>query len=454
MGNCELDALTDIRNSIKELAKGYTNIGHYEGNVTRVIFLGNSSYKNANDLKKNINKKFSPKTYKELASVVKISDGFEVVYKVSNALIKAQELVNNSKENELTEEKIENENKQELEKSLETIRYDIFDEEGNVGFVIATRKGKLQFISKLVSIEELNEYQKQRFDLKEKQYLYTSVINTKTKLPVINNDQQDKITQQLTGIVLDMVADDLLNGKAANIFYKEGENSVLNVRKFLIKRLTELNNKYKEKTIDPKELEEFVLLTGLFKIDDFLRFQEDIINRLKAKGYKFEEGKLKINQEDEGVKDLQQELIENDNEDFEMSEDITGKSDQFSDYSALTTSNKEKMSGRLRTFLSSIKSEEPSLITLTSDKKVYDTQYVTEDKVIQAVNESLVGVNDLNKAIKNLDEDSKTYKGREFLTQVKDRLLLENEKGSEIVNQFIDKFNQQKNKGYIKKIRI
>jgi len=455
MGNCELDALTDIRNSIKELAKGYTNLGHYEGNVTKVIFLGNSSYKNANDLKNSINKKFSPKTYKESASVVKISDGFEVVYKVPNALIKAQELVNNSKENELTEEKIENENKQELEKSLETIRYDIFDEEGNVGFAIATRKGKLQFISKLVSIEELNEYQKQRFDLKEKQYLYTSVINTKTKQPVINNDQQDKITQQLTGIVLDMVADDLLNGKAATIFYKEGENSVLNVRKFLIKRLTELNNKYKEKTIDPKELEEFVLLTGLFKIDDFLRFQEDIINRLKAKGYKFEEGKLKINQEDEGIKDLQQELIENDNEDFEMSEDITGKSDQFSDYSALTTSNKEKMSGRLRTFLSSIKSEEPSLITLTSDKKVYNTQYVTEDKVIQAVNESLVGINDFNKAIKNLDEDSKTYKGREFLTQVKDRLLLENEKGSEIVNQFVDKFNQQKNNltitNYIKK---
>ena len=37
-------------------------------------------------------------------------------------------------------------------------------------------------------------------------------------------------------------------------------STIYYVRKFLIKRLTELNNKYKEKTIDPKELEELQLM--------------------------------------------------------------------------------------------------------------------------------------------------------------------------------------------------
>jgi hypothetical protein len=80
------------------------------------------------------------------------------------------------------------------------------------------------------------------------------------------------------------------------------------------------------------------------------------------------------------------------------------------------------MSSKLRTFLSSIKSDKEALINLKIGNKVYNTQYVNEGVVIQAINEATLGLNTYEEMVEALQLASQYITGREFLSQVVEKL--------------------------------
>ena len=456
MTNCEIKARKVIEKDIKNkaesnkdwkayvtIANGVVKVSFFHRENKPVVNLEKSpAYKDAKEFKKLLQETYPSSVYKENATIVNFKNGVEVVYNIPYKLIKDQE----AKNNEVTIEKYEEEQQKEVHKIVYQDSKDYINDEGDVGFEITTTypDGTIQ-ISKLTRIQDIDELLKKEYKKQQQQYQYSEDLTP---------EAQERIIDQLTGMLMDTVSYDLLNKKQPNIFYKESINkdgkklefNFLSIRKSLLERAKELFPKYQNNILTPEEFDEFKNLTTVLNINVFPKIQNDIVNRLKARGYKFKSGnKLEELQDDGNLQELYDQLSSIDNTDFELAEDITGKSDQLSDYSALTTSNKEKMSSKLRTFLSSIENGQQALITLKIGDKVYNKQYVNENIVIQAINEVTVGVNTYEEVLKALQDASVAVRGREFLAQVVEKLQLEKAKGSEIVNQFVDKFNQQKN---------
>ena len=456
MTNCEIKARKVIEKDIKNkaesnkdwkayvtIANGVVKVSFFHRENKPVVNLEKSpAYKDAKEFKKLLQETYPSSVYKENATIVNFKNGVEVVYNIPYKLIKDQE----AKNNEVTIEKYEEEQQKEVHKIVYQDSKDYINDEGDVGFEITTTypDGTIQ-ISKLTRIQDIDELLKKEYKKQQQQYQYSEDLTP---------EAQERIIDQLTGMLMDTVSYDLLNKKQPNIFYKESINkdgkklefNFLSIRKSLLERAKELFPKYQNNILTPEEFDEFKNLTTVLNINVFPKIQNDIVNRLKARGYKFKSGnKLEELQDDGNLQELYDQLSSIDNTDFELAEDITGKSDQLSDYSALTTSNKEKMSSKLRTFLSSIENGQQALITLKIGDKIYNKQYVNENIVIQAINEVTVGVNTYEEVLKALQDASVAVRGREFLAQVVEKLQLEKAKGSEIVNQFVDKFNQQKN---------
>jgi hypothetical protein len=457
MTNCEIKARKIIADDIKEKAESVKEWKAYVTIVDSMVRVSfpfretqpnislekSSAYRDAQKFKRLLQKSYPSSIYKENAIVnSNFKNGVEVSYNIPYKLIKDQE----AKNNKVSPEKYEEQQQKEVHKIVYQDSKDYINDEGDVGFEITTtyQDGTIQ-ISKLTRIQDLDELLKKEYKKQQEQYQYSADLTP---------EAQERIIDQLTGMLMDTVSYDLLNKKQPDIFYKEFINkdgkklefNFLSIRKSLLERAKQLYPQYKNNSLSPKEFSEFKNLTTILNINVFPKIQNDIVNRLKARGYKFKSGnKLEALQDDGNLQELYDQLSSIDNTDFEFAEDITGKSDQLSDYSALTTSNKEKMSSKLRTFLSSIENDQEALFTLKIGDKVYNKQYVNENIVIQAINEITIGANTYEEVVKALQDASVAIKGREFLAQVVEKLQLEKAKGSEIVNQFVDKFNQQKN---------
>jgi hypothetical protein len=460
MTSCEIKAKNTIVDDIKEKAsanKSWNSDFKIKDNTITVFFQSINenqqvALENAKKFKNSVEDTYSPFIYKEIAFInAKLTNGVEVSYNISEKLLKDQELRNNIDEKEDKDYydlllEIEEKQQEIINQIIYDNPEDYFSEDKNTGFEIyAVVNGVIQRdISKLVRIQDLTDIQKQEYKKNESTYRYSVNLSV---------ENQERIVDQLTGMLMDIIANDLLNNKKTEIFYKEKvkikdkelEFSFLNIKKAINNRVIYLYNKNKQNTITEEEKKEFVYLSSIWNVNVFLKIQEDILNRMKARGFKIKKDKLTLTEDDGNLKEVYEQITEEDDTDFEFSEGITGKSDQLSDYSAITVSNKEKMSSKLRTFLSSIKNDKPSLINLVFGNKVYNTQYVNENIVIQAINEVTIGLNTIDEVIKSLDNASKFVKGREFLSQVKEKLEVEKAKNTEIVNQFVDKFNQQKN---------
>lgn len=463
MTSCEIKAKKTIIEDIKEKASADSswNANFKDKDNSITVFFPSiegdqvTALENAKQFKVSVEDTYSPFIYKQIAVInTDLVDGVEVNYTITDKLLKDQEIRNNI--DELSEEdyyKMLAEIEEKQQELVHQIIYenpeDYLSEDKGTGFEIyAVVNGVVQRdISKLTRIQDLDEINKRNYQLGEKNYRYSADLSV---------SDQEKIVEQLTGMLMDNIANDLLNGKSPQIFYtktvKIGEQEkqlrLLTVKKAIDSRVVFLYNKKKNnpESFTPEEDKEFVYLSLTWNDKVFLRMQEDVVNRLRARGYKFKKGKpVEMTKDDGNLKDLYEEFASQYDVEFEEAEDITGKADQFSDYSAITTSNKEKMSSRLRTFLSSIKNDKPSLIKLSIGNKSYRTQYVNENIVIQAINEVTVGLNTTQQVLDALDKASKFIKGREFLAEVREKLQAEVAKGTEIPNQFVDKFNQQKN---------
>jgi len=460
MTSCELNARRDITDNILGMVKANPDWNAkltLEGQkLLRIFFTypntNRDSYRAlvyARSLKKMIEKEYSPKIYKAAAIInTSFSGGIEVSYDIPYDLIRDQVIRNNTpeeEEEEVTMEKVEKKQQEAVNDVIFEFREDYINDEGDVGYVIYRVEDGIVQISKLTRIQDFDDLKKQQYRKNEQNYKYSEDLSI---------EQQEKVVDQLTGMLMDIISDDLLNNRKSEVFYKETIKSAdgtetsrnfLNIKKSITRKLKILTPKIQQNKATEAEIEEYNFLSIIWNPVVFQRIQNDIIDRLKSRGYKFKDGKIKQSQDDENIQDIQDVLGDMENVEFETFEGYTGKSDQLSEYSAITVSNKERMSSELRTFLSSIKSNEPALFSLTYGEKKYDTQYINENMVIQAINEVTIGLNTFDKMVASLEEASKSIKNREFLSQVANKLREEKAKGTKIANQFVDKFNQQKN---------
>ncbi len=278
-----------------------------------------------------------------------------------------------------------------------------------------------------------------KYKIDSKNYRYSEII------PI---DIQMNITAHAAGIMLDLLHKKLVERTPVKIFTtvtnKEGKQvKYLFVRDIFGKKFVELAKKA-ERT--PEEEAELKLLRAtLADVNTWNLFEKAIVRKLKEKGYKLvKDGEvLDFSTKEDGL-DVDENPtveIEDDNEnDFELTDDRVGRDDVMKD--SLTVSNKDTMSTKLRTFLSSIKSVKESPIYLKSINGLIDfnRMYVDEGVLIQAINESTLGSTTFEEMIESLKATAKAIPDRYYLADVADKLLTSPD---EIKNQFTSKFNQQ-----------
>ncbi len=287
----------------------------------------------------------------------------------------------------------------------------------------------------LKKVEEQSKITQEKFKEGEKNYVFSDKITI---------SEQEAVINQLTGYLLFKANSNLLEGKSVE-FYKTSESGKKTLIAFApLYSLGRLLLKKENKTdLEQRELE---ILREILKPETSVLFEKAILSNLKQKGYKLTQNgdvKLKLEGLETEVNELENTTLnsEDTNEQIEEKESQDGKTDQISDYSALTTRMKDTMSSHLRTFLSSIQSTQKGLIGLNLTPNLF----VEEDVVIQAINEATLGWATLDDMIVALDSYSQ-LKGREFLKEVSNKIKDEKAKGSKIANEFGVKFNQQYNK--------
>jgi hypothetical protein len=301
MTNCEIKARKIIADDIKEKAESVKEWKAYVTIVDSMVRVSfpfretqpnislekSSAYRDAQKFKRLLQKSYPSSIYKENAIVnSNFKNGVEVSYNIPYKLIKDQE----AKNNKVSPEKYEEQQQKEVHKIVYQDSKDYINDEGDVGFEITTtyQDGTIQ-ISKLTRIQDLDELLKKEYKKQQEQYQYSADLTP---------EAQERIIDQLTGMLMDTVSYDLLNKKQPDIFYKEFINkdgkklefNFLSIRKSLLERAKQLYPQYKNNSLSPKEFSEFKNLTTILNINVFPKIQNDIVNRLKARGYKFKSG--------------------------------------------------------------------------------------------------------------------------------------------------------------------
>jgi CHAT domain-containing protein len=174
------------------------------------------AYKNAKQFKNLLESTYKPTIYKETGFINKnTKNGIEIAYNIPFKLIKDQELRNNTTEGKEFKalEKLEEQQQEAVNKIVYENLEDYINDEGDAGFVITKvfQDGTVQ-ISKLTRIQDLDELRKKLYKKAEQNYKYSVDLSI---------EAQERITEQLTGMLMDSVSDDLLNKKQPKIFYKE-----------------------------------------------------------------------------------------------------------------------------------------------------------------------------------------------------------------------------------------
>ena len=303
-------------------------------------------------------------------------------------------------------------------------------------FIDDINLGKYKYLSKsniakLTKIQDENAYDKAKNEWKFS--------------PKFDEQQQLNILNTLTGLTFQFVSKALLEGKAVNIFTKEIVNDQVQIvtKKVYQKKLEELNKKGELGLQDTKLKEK---LESLLQPEIWSKFQQAILNNLKQFGFQINKSGevVQIDLKDEDFEQFTP--TEEDSDATNISEtEATGKAKNFSDYGEYTISTKEKLSPRLKVWLSSIPSNEESYIPVNFPNLNVENTFVPIDIVINAINEATIGKRTPEAMIEAMEKEGNTVKNRYFLLDVAKRLKAEQKTDSRIPNEFFSKFNQTKN---------
>lgn len=258
--------------------------------------------------------------------------------------------------------------------------------------------------------------------------------------------QQLNIDNTLTGVTFQFISKAILEGKGVNLFSTEvvNEQPQIITKKIYTKKLEELN---KKSELGLQETELKTKLEELLKPEVWNKFQESVLNNIKRFGFEINKtgniSELEFDSDDVlGISTTEE---NNTDEDVTSDDNATGKAKNFSDYAEYTISTKEKLSPRLKVWLSTIPANEESYIGLSFPKLNIQNTYLPIDVVINAINESTVGKRTPEGIINSLEKTASEIENRYFLAEVARRLKLEQTQDSRIPNEFFSKFNQTKN---------
>lgn len=286
-------------------------------------------------------------------------------------------------------------------------------------------------VANLGSVQEASEEQKREFSKGRQAYVFSDHFTL---------EEQASIQNQIVGFTLARNAKLVLEGKPASILDNEKRFGAINLYYGEINRLKKIDNRTAS---EEKLLNDLRVLTSP---DVWALFEEAAIKTIRSKGYAIN-SKKQLTAREEGLKQesMDKESVDDnfsdDNADIAGGQDSQdGKSSQTDDYSALTTRMKDTMSSHLRTFLSGIPSTKKSFIQVGK----YTTDFVSEDIIIQAINEATLGYTTLPEMIMAMRAYS-NIKGREFLAIVADNIEAQMNAGTKIAAEFGVKFNQQYN---------
>ena len=262
------------------------------------------------------------------------------------------------------------------------------------------------------------------------------------KIPI---DVQLSVANHITGVMLELITPQLSGKQKVSLYERDPVTgkAYLQIKGILQSSLKALEEKA---LLNDDEQAEKDLLEKILDDKVYAAFEEGIIRKLQSKKYKFVKGEI-LTKED-GAEQQGEESDQEAAKDIIEPEETHEKTDP--QRNSLTIPNKETMSTAIRTFLSSIRSNQPSLLTLSIDrgvldgvqvpKQVYNFNYVNEDTVIGAINAAVVGDTTLDEMIRDLRQTAAVLPDRAYLAAVADKLQ---DASPDIRHQFVSKFNQQ-----------
>jgi hypothetical protein len=350
----------------------------------------------------------------------------------------------------------------EIQRKLQEVGYsDVFKIESNkttIGSQIKYNKEKIDEINtkKAEYIDDEIEYFNEKETGKQGSFFKLSPIQNQDKYdaakgewkfsPKFNEPQQLNIINTLTGLTFQYISKAILDGKSVNIFTKDIVNDIPQIatKKVYQKKLNEL---IKQKDLSLQDTELKNKLQELLKPEVWNKFQNSVLNNIKQFGFQINKKSGDVVQMDVKDEDFETPITteEDEPQDVLSENESTGKAKNFSDYGEYTIFTKDKLSPRLKVWLSSIPSTEESFIAVNFPNLSVTTTYVPIDVVINAINEATVGKRTPETIIASLEKYAKENPNASFLNEVVRRLKLEQNQDSTIPNEFFSKFNQTKN---------
>lgn len=254
-----------------------------------------------------------------------------------------------------------------------------------------------QQIFNLQEIANLPVKDQETFYKAQKDWKITNEFDTSLRIGVIND---------LTGFVLE---DYLKKAYAQETGGFEATAITDASNSLLIK--TKLEEELSKLSVDS---EEYQKLKIILDPENWPKFQREILAKISQLGFT-----IKTN-----IRDV-------------VEEDATDGKDSHEEYS--TIDPKEKMSSRLRAFLSAIRSGSKSNILING----LEESYVPLNELIQAINEATKGLDSTDAMIQLLRSFTITHE-KPYLNTVAEKLESERNIDSRIYNEFGAKFNQRK----------